>query len=171
MERMDLVVGPIRIEVIEPLQTLRVTLATAEGLACDLTFEGRAFPIEEPRFTRRNGPRMFMDYTRLTQNVRVSGWTEVDGERRAFKLRLDRHPRPLLGHPAGGRAGHPSDAGRGTDGLLLAMDAAQLRRQVGLLPHQRRHRRQALEHPRGDPAGWRRRRGRLAFGRAADGGR
>ena len=46
------------------------------------TFEGRAFPIEEPRFTRRNGPRMFMDYTRLTQNVRVSGWTEVDGERR-----------------------------------------------------------------------------------------
>jgi hypothetical protein len=25
---------------------------------------------------------MFMDYTRLTQNVRVSGWTEVDGERR-----------------------------------------------------------------------------------------
>jgi hypothetical protein len=82
MERMELTVGPIRIEVIEPLQTLRVTLAAAEGLACDLTFEGRAFPIEEPRFTRRNGPRMFMDYTRLTQNVRVSGWTEVDGERR-----------------------------------------------------------------------------------------
>jgi hypothetical protein len=60
-----------------------VTLAAAEGLACELTFEGRAFPIEEPRFTRRNGPRMFMDYTRLTQNVRVSGWTEIDGDRRA----------------------------------------------------------------------------------------
>jgi hypothetical protein len=82
MERMELVVGPVRIEVIEPLRTLKVTLERAEGLACDLTFEGRAFPIEEPRFTRRNGPRMFMDYTRLTQNVRVSGWTEVDGDRR-----------------------------------------------------------------------------------------
>ena len=82
MERMDLVVGPIRIEVIEPLQTLKVTLQKAEGLACELTFTGRAFPIEEPRFTRRNGPRMFMDYTRLTQNVRVSGWIEVDGVRR-----------------------------------------------------------------------------------------
>jgi len=82
MERMDLVVGPVRIEVIEPLQKLKVTLERAEGLACELTFEGRAFPIEEPRFTRRNGPRMFMDYTRLTQNVRVSGWTEIDGERR-----------------------------------------------------------------------------------------
>ena len=82
MERMDIVVGPVRIEVIEPLQTLRVTLDKAEGLACELTFEGRAFPIEEPRFTRRNGPRMFMDYTRLTQNTRVTGWTEVDGDRR-----------------------------------------------------------------------------------------
>jgi hypothetical protein len=84
MERMDLSVGPIHIEVIEPLQKLRVVVDKAEGLACDLTFEGRAFPIEEPRFMRRNGPRVFMDYTRLTQNVRVSGWTEVDGERRAL---------------------------------------------------------------------------------------
>ena len=83
MERLDLVVGPVRIEVIEPLQTLKVTLDRAEGLACELTFEGRAFPIEEPRFTRRNGPRMFMDYTRLTQNMRVCGWTEIDGDRRA----------------------------------------------------------------------------------------
>ena len=83
MERMELSVGPIRIEVIEPLQKLRVVLESAEGLACDLTFEGRAFPIEEPRFVRRNGPRMFMDYTRLTQNVRVSGWTDVDGDKRA----------------------------------------------------------------------------------------
>jgi hypothetical protein len=82
MERMELAVGPVRIEVIEPLRTLKVTLERAEGLACELAFEGRAFPIEEPRFTRRNGPRMFMDYTRLTQNVRVSGWTEVDGDRR-----------------------------------------------------------------------------------------
>jgi hypothetical protein len=82
LERMDLVVGPLRIEVIEPLQKLKVTLDRAEGLACELTFEGRAFPIEEPRFVKRNGPRLFMDYTRLTQNVRVFGWIEVEGDRR-----------------------------------------------------------------------------------------
>jgi hypothetical protein len=82
LERMDLTVGPIAIEVIEPLQKLRVTLAAAEGLACDLVFEGRSFPIEEPRFVKRNGPRLFMDYTRLTQNVRATGWLEVDGDRR-----------------------------------------------------------------------------------------
>lgn len=82
MERMELSVGPVRIEVLEPLQRLKVSVERAEGLACELTFEGRAFPIEEPRFVKRIGPRMFMDYTRLTQNVRVSGWIEVDGERR-----------------------------------------------------------------------------------------
>ena len=81
MERMDLQVGPIRIEVLEPLQKLRVTLAATDGLAAEFTFDGRAFPIEEPRFIRRNGPRTFMDYTRLTQNGRYSGWIEVDGKR------------------------------------------------------------------------------------------
>ena len=84
MERMDLVCGPIRIEVIEPLQKLKVTVAASEGIAAELTFEGRTFPIEEPRFTRRNGPRAFMDYTRLTQNVRVTGWIEVDGVRKTL---------------------------------------------------------------------------------------
>jgi hypothetical protein len=81
MERFDLEVGPIRIEVVEPLKTLKVILAPTDGLACELTFEGRAFPIEEPRFIRRNGPRTFMDYTRLTQNGRYTGWLEVDGKR------------------------------------------------------------------------------------------
>jgi hypothetical protein len=81
MERMDMVVGPIRIEVVEPLKVLKVTVTAAEGISAELTFEGRAFPIEEPRFVRRIGPRLFMDYTRLTQNVRVSGWVEADGTR------------------------------------------------------------------------------------------
>ena len=83
MERMDLRVGPISIEVIEPLRRLRL-LVEGEGLAADLLFEGRAFPVEEPRFTHRIGPRSFMDYTRLTQNGSWTGWGEVDGERRAL---------------------------------------------------------------------------------------
>ncbi len=81
MERFDLEVGPIRIEVIEPLKRLKVRLAPTDGLAAEFVFEGRAFPIEEPRFIRRNGPRTFMDYTRLTQNGRYSGWIEIDGKR------------------------------------------------------------------------------------------
>jgi hypothetical protein len=81
MERMDLSVGPIRIEVLEPLQRLRITLeAPDQGISAQITFEGRSFPIEEPRFTRRIGPRTLLDYTRLTQNGSYTGWIEVDGE-------------------------------------------------------------------------------------------
>ncbi|MCA6242508.1 MAG: hypothetical protein IM666_01890, partial [Phenylobacterium sp.] len=61
---------------------IRDGVEPSNGIAADLTFEGRSFPIEEPRFIYRNGPRAFMDYTRLTVNVRVSGWIEVDGLRR-----------------------------------------------------------------------------------------
>jgi hypothetical protein len=82
MERFDLACGPIRIEVLEPLQRLKVTVEPSNGIAAEIVFEGRAFPIEEPRFMRRIGPRAFMDYTRLTQNVRCTGWIEVDGVRR-----------------------------------------------------------------------------------------
>lgn len=82
MERMELACGPIRIEVLEPLQKLKLTVEPSNGFAAEIVFEGRSFPIEEPRFMRRIGPRAFMDYTRLTQNVRCTGWIEVDGVRK-----------------------------------------------------------------------------------------
>ena len=82
MERMDTQVGGISIEVLEPLNSLKVTIdAPGEGIRGELIFNGRAFPLEEPRFTRRNGPRVLMDVTRLTQNGTYSGWVEVDGAR------------------------------------------------------------------------------------------
>ncbi len=81
MERMDTVVGPIRIIVEEPLQRLRVQGSNGDGIEADLRFEGRSFPIEEPRFIHRVGPRSLMDYTRMTQNGRWTGWIEVDGKR------------------------------------------------------------------------------------------
>ncbi|WP_370631722.1 hypothetical protein [Novosphingobium sp. FKTRR1] len=80
MERFDLTVGPISIEVVEPLQEL-VVRVNGEGIAAELRFKGRAFPIEEPRFTFRIGPRTFMDYTRMTQNGFYTGWIELDGVR------------------------------------------------------------------------------------------
>jgi hypothetical protein len=84
MERMDLTCGPIRIEVLEPLQKLKLVVEPSNGFAAEIVFEGRSFPIEEPRFMRRIGPRAFMDYTRLTQNVRCTGWIEIDGVRKAI---------------------------------------------------------------------------------------
>lgn len=80
-ERMDLRVGPLSVSIIEPLERLRVQVAETDGIAADVTFTGRSFPIKEPRFTHRIGTRNFMDYTRMTQNGRYSGWIAVDGVR------------------------------------------------------------------------------------------
>ena len=80
MERMDTTIGPMKVEVIEPLKRVRLTLEETDGIALSLEFEGRAFPIEEPRFTHRQGPRMLIDCTRMTQNGRWSGEIKVDGE-------------------------------------------------------------------------------------------
>ena len=80
MERMDTVVGPIRVEVIEPLHKLRVVVDDNEhGISADLVITGRHFPIEEPRTTRRNGPRLVQDITRMTQLGRWSGWIRAGG--------------------------------------------------------------------------------------------
>ena len=81
MERMAMRVGPIAISIVEPLNTLKVTIDQAEGIAGEFEFVGRSFPIAEPRFIHRIGPRAFMDYTRMTQNGRYTGWIECDGTR------------------------------------------------------------------------------------------
>ncbi|MGH6873093.1 MAG: hypothetical protein ACREHE_16485 [Rhizomicrobium sp.] len=82
MERMDTAVGPIAIEVIEPLKTLRLKVGANEhGIEADLLFQHRAPAVEEPRFTYRQGPRTVLDYTRLTQNGSYLGHVSVKGKR------------------------------------------------------------------------------------------
>ncbi|HEX7857718.1 MAG TPA: hypothetical protein VF503_28915 [Sphingobium sp.] len=81
MERMDTHVGPIRIEVVEPLKKLRIIVEDNEhGIAADVLFEGRSAPVEEPRSIRRNGPRVIMDITRMTQLGHYSGWIHAGGQ-------------------------------------------------------------------------------------------
>ncbi|HUJ03318.1 MAG TPA: hypothetical protein VLW75_06760 [Rhizomicrobium sp.] len=82
MERMDTKVGPIAVEVIEPLRRLRVIVGENEhGIRADIIFTARAAAVEEPRFTFRQGPRTIMDYTRLTQNGVYEGFVEIKGRR------------------------------------------------------------------------------------------
>ena len=134
MERMAMAVGPISIEIVEALNVLRLRVEPFEGVAADITFTGRAFPIEEPRFTHRIGPRAFMDYTRMTQNGRYAGWIEVDGEK--HDLAAGRRARP---------AAHARCA---ASRLFLAVDADQFPRRQPVLPRQQRPARQGVEHPR-----------------------
>ncbi len=83
--RMAMAVGPLSVTVDVPLARVRVRVAAnaASPLSAELLFEGRHFPIEEPRFTRRVGTRLWMDYTRMTQNGRWSGWIDIAGVRHA----------------------------------------------------------------------------------------
>lgn len=107
MERMDLQVGPIRIEVIEPLRKLRLILDDHEGISGDLVFTGRSAPLQEPRFTRRNGPRLFMDLTRFTQNMHVTGWVSIEGRRVDYVQGLGTRDRSWGVRPVGAADSQP----------------------------------------------------------------
>jgi hypothetical protein len=83
--------GPIVVEVVQPLQTLRVLVNAPEhGLRAELLFEGRSAALEEPHFFQRIGARTWFDYTRLTQFGAWTGWVEVDGARQNDRQRRTR---------------------------------------------------------------------------------
>src|SRR5215468_4683185 len=67
-DRRDTRVGPLFVEVLEPLRALHLRVSdNAFGLSADLAFYARTGAIEEPRFTWRPEGRLVMDSTRLTQ--------------------------------------------------------------------------------------------------------
>lgn len=79
--RMDTRVGPVEVQVLEPLHRLRVVVNDpAHNCAVDLTFTGRAAPVQEPRFTYRVGAMTVLDLTRMTQGGTWQGQIQLDGE-------------------------------------------------------------------------------------------
>jgi hypothetical protein len=80
-DRTQTVVGPITVEVVEPMRVHRLVVDGRHGLSADLTCTAIAPVIEEPRFTHVVGAKTAMDYTRITQFGRWSGWIDLDGQR------------------------------------------------------------------------------------------
>lgn len=80
-DRTDTAAGPLRIEVVAPMRSHRITVDDRHGLAAELTMTAIAPVIEEPRFVHQVEGRTIFDYTRLTQFGSWSGWIEIDGER------------------------------------------------------------------------------------------
>ncbi|MDV8002437.1 hypothetical protein [Rhodococcus sp. IEGM 1408] len=80
-DRLQPHVGGYRLEVIEPLQELRLTLAPTEGISADLTWRG-LFPaaMEEPH-SMLTDRRVTLQASRFAQVGTWEGWIEVDGER------------------------------------------------------------------------------------------
>ncbi len=80
-DRMAQAVGPIRIEVVEPLQKVRLVCDRPDlGLACDLTFDGAVPATDEPRHVTRTGPQTILNAQRFIQTGSWTGVIEADGE-------------------------------------------------------------------------------------------
>ncbi len=80
-DRMDLTVGPFRIEVVKPLEKVRFILEETEhSLACDVLWEGSIPAFEEPRQYIRKHGRVLFDTIRFAQTGCWSGKLHVGGE-------------------------------------------------------------------------------------------
>lgn len=77
----DSACGPIAVEVVDPLQQLRVRIDDPEGrLSADLIWTGVAAPtLEKPHF-ERDGHRVKENYQRFDQIGRVQGQLRAGGE-------------------------------------------------------------------------------------------
>ena len=76
-------IGPVKVEVLEPMRKLRVTVAPNDSnLEAELLFSAVTEAIEEPRqkTTAPDGIQI-MDHTRLTQWGSWEGWIKLDGEK------------------------------------------------------------------------------------------
>jgi len=88
-DRMDLGVGPFRVEVLEPLRRLRFVIEdNPHGIACDLEWTGTIPAVQENnQFIRRHG-RVLFDTTRFAQTGRWQGTLRVGDE--TFDVTSDR---------------------------------------------------------------------------------
>jgi hypothetical protein len=98
-DRMDTSIGPVRVEVLEPLHKVRFVcdpsahVATDAdsgdlAIACDLVWEGAMPAFEEPRQYVRKYGRVLFDTMRFAQTGCWSGTLEVAGE--SFAVTPDR---------------------------------------------------------------------------------
>ena len=72
--RLDLGVGPIKLDIIKPLEETALTIDENEyGISGKIFAKFRHKAIEEPRFTHNQSSRIFIDCTRATQNITWSG--------------------------------------------------------------------------------------------------
>lgn len=73
-------IGPLTIDIEEPLRVTRVRCDAADlGIDADVTFTGRTVALEEPRQTLTAGTKTVMDSTRMTQWGNWSGRISADG--------------------------------------------------------------------------------------------
>ncbi len=82
-ERSDMTVGPLSVEIVEPLRAVRVVVAANDtGIECDLTFRACSSPTQEPKNVMYDDGHLIMDTTRFTQFGCWQGHFSINGARR-----------------------------------------------------------------------------------------
>lgn len=80
LDRRDTAIGPISIEILEPLRTNRLRVNAAHlGITADLLWRPRTIAVEETRQTLLTGGKPMLDTTRFTQWGTWEGTVNVDG--------------------------------------------------------------------------------------------
>lgn len=112
-DRLNQHVNGYRVEVVDPLQTLRIVLAETDGIACDLRWEGLFPVVQEQRHLMRSGARVTLDAQRFAQLGSWRGHLVIDGERIAVdpKTWIGTRDRSWGVRPIG----EPEPAGRPAD--------------------------------------------------------
>src|SRR3990172_4313499 len=74
-DRSETQIGPLSLEVIEPLRSIRYRIAPNDtGIECDLTFRARSIPTQEPKNILHEGTRCIMSTSRFTQLGSLEGY-------------------------------------------------------------------------------------------------
>ena len=79
-DRLNQHVNGYRVEVVEPLQTVRIVMDETEGMAVDLTWEGLFPVVQEQPHIMRQGNRVTLDAQRFAQLGSWAGRIVIDGE-------------------------------------------------------------------------------------------
>ena len=89
IDRRETRIGPVSIEILEPLRENRVVVRAEHlGITAELLWRPRTIAIEEPRQTMVSEARTTLDSTRFTQWGTWEGRVDVDGA--PFEVRADR---------------------------------------------------------------------------------
>ncbi|MBX3642093.1 MAG: hypothetical protein KF720_03370 [Rubrivivax sp.] len=157
-DRADMACGPLRLEVLEGLKRLRLTIApNPSGIEADLVFRGCHAPQLEPRQLQRSQGRVVHDVMRYCQTAVYKGWIVLpDGVRvssdavplkgyrdRSWGIRAIGRPEPPGPEAAGGA--ELSGLFRSTDFRRLHMACQFEGFTVNVKLHEDRHGQRSLE--------------------------
>jgi hypothetical protein len=105
-DRRETEVGPLSVEIVEPMRQVRVTLAANEhDIECDLLFTAASVPHQEPANVMHDDGHLIMHNTRFTQMGYWHGHFSIDGNRYEVNRAIGTRDKSWGVRPVGESAG------------------------------------------------------------------